>query len=273
MANATTADEPHIRTVSDRFVMSLGTNAGFPAVLTEVMPPAGGHGVDRCIQAALEVVDTRANGPYRDVEIAARQTAGILLCSLLPARRRNLGMSPNSALDISIDRARPCDRSAMSNPMQKKSLDVPTAGTVSVPTADVQHSSIQGHSVATKDHAVIRSWAARHRAEPATGEATASGPATIGVNDGGAGIRFNFPGAGFFRAITWNEWFEHLDRHHLVFVYDEEVADRAHALWQARGGAHGHDLRDWFDAERELNPGSIVSSARYRFVPDAQHTP
>jgi hypothetical protein len=59
--------------------------------------------------------------------------------------------------------------------------------------------------VTTDDPEVIRQWAARHDAEPATGEAAASGPATVNVEDGGAGIRFNFPAAAPYRPITWDE--------------------------------------------------------------------
>ena len=81
--------------------------------------------------------------------------------------------------------------------------------------------------VATRDHAIIRRWAAERQAEPATGEATKSGPPTRTVNDGGAGIRFNFPGAGFFRPITWEEWFEHFDRHRLMFVYEQKADDES----------------------------------------------
>src|SRR3954451_25053783 len=95
----------------------------------------------------------------------------------------------------------------------------------------------------TRDHAEIRRWAARHKAEPATGEATASGPAVRNVNDMGAGIRFNFPGFAPLRPITWEEWFDNFDRHDLVFIYEEEdanqVAERAHARWQARGSDAG----------------------------------
>ncbi len=32
----------------------------------------------------------------------------------------------------------------------------------------------------------------------------------------------------------------------------EEIADRAYALFLARGGQHGDDLADWFRAEAEL---------------------
>jgi hypothetical protein len=77
--------------------------------------------------------------------------------------------------------------------------------------------------VATRNHDVIRRWAAKRRAEPATGEATPSGPATADVRDGGVGIRFNFPGFARLRPITWDEWFDHFDRHQLTFVYESET--------------------------------------------------
>jgi hypothetical protein len=77
----------------------------------------------------------------------------------------------------------------------------------------------------TRDHTIIRQWATLRQAEPATGEATASGPATVEVNEGGAGIRFNFPAAARFRPITWEEWFENFERHRLTFVYEEPLTD------------------------------------------------
>jgi hypothetical protein len=88
------------------------------------------------------------------------------------------------------------------------------------------HSSTRqpaGAVVATDDHELIREWAARHDAEPATGEATESGPATLDVQDGGAGIRFNFPAAAHFRPITWDEWFRNFTQHDLMFVYERDV--------------------------------------------------
>jgi hypothetical protein len=84
------------------------------------------------------------------------------------------------------------------------------------PSADV---------LSTQDHEVIRNWATKRQAQPATGEATNSGPATVNVRDGGAGIRFNFPGSGAFRPISWDEWFENFDRHQLTFVYDNDAPD------------------------------------------------
>jgi hypothetical protein len=121
---------------------------------------------------------------------------------------------------------------------------------------------------ATCDRDVIRHWARQHQAEPATGEATPSGPATVEINDGGSGLRFNFPGASQFRTISWAEWLEHFERHRLLFVYEEsdseQIARRARELWQARGGRAGHDLDDWFEAERELG----LPSARYQIVRD-----
>jgi hypothetical protein len=123
----------------------------------------------------------------------------------------------------------------------------------------------QIRALTTRDHDVIRQWAERHKAEPATGEATASGPATVSVNDGGAGIRFNFPSLSRFRPISWDEWFENFEAHGLTFVYEEEIADRAYELYLARGGEDGRDLEDWFEAERQLQKAG-VPSARYRMV-------
>jgi hypothetical protein len=77
---------------------------------------------------------------------------------------------------------------------------------------------------ATRDHQLIQRWAAQHQAEPATGEYTASGAGTVHVNDGGAGIRFNFPAVSRFRPITWDEWFENFEAHELVFLYDRDTA-------------------------------------------------
>jgi hypothetical protein len=76
--------------------------------------------------------------------------------------------------------------------------------------------------VFTRDHEVIKQWALRRQAEPATGEATASGPATVEVKDGGAGVRFNFPGTGTYRPISWDEWLENFDTHECAFVYDND---------------------------------------------------
>jgi hypothetical protein len=75
--------------------------------------------------------------------------------------------------------------------------------------------------LATRDHAVIKDWARRLAAEPATGEASASGAATsLKVTDGGSGLRFNFPGVGRFRVISWEEWLDHFNRHDLTFVFE-----------------------------------------------------
>ena len=34
---------------------------------------------------------------------------------------------------------------------------------------------------------------------------------------------------------------------------EEQIAERAHELWQQRNGEHGNDLADWSQAEREIN--------------------
>jgi hypothetical protein len=45
----------------------------------------------------------------------------------------------------------------------------------------------------------------------------------------------------------------------------EDVARRAFELFQARGGAPGHDLENWLEAERELSrtaPGEVDEQMR-----------
>jgi hypothetical protein len=80
---------------------------------------------------------------------------------------------------------------------------------------------------ATRDHDIIRGWASEVDAEPATGEATTSGPASaLKVTDGGTGLRFNFPGVSPFRAISWDEWLDHFRSHDLAFVYDDTEPGR-----------------------------------------------
>jgi hypothetical protein len=79
--------------------------------------------------------------------------------------------------------------------------------------------------ISTRDHSLIRQWAEKRRAEPATGEETSSGPASLNVNDRGAGVRFNFPGMSKFRPISWDEWFENFDHHGCIFVCDNDSGE------------------------------------------------
>ena len=100
---------------------------------------------------------------------------------------------------------------------------LPTKEPIRLVTRESGPEGARAKTLATRDHEVIRQWAARRKAEPATGEATSSGPATIDVKDGGAGVRFNFPGITSFRPIAWDEWFENFDGHDLTFVYEEDA--------------------------------------------------
>ncbi len=97
---------------------------------------------------------------------------------------------------------------------------LPDGPTIHRADAGTETLSEPGSVIATEDHELIRRWASERQAEPATGEATASGPKTIDVRDGDAGIRFNFPGSGRFRVIDWDEWFENFARYNLVFIYE-----------------------------------------------------
>lgn len=77
---------------------------------------------------------------------------------------------------------------------------------------------------ATQDRSLIEQWARPRGASPATGEGTSSGaPSTFSVNDGDAGIRFNFPGHAMFRPISWDEWFDNFERYDLAFVFDADA--------------------------------------------------
>ena len=136
----------------------------------------------------------------------------------------------------------------------------------STQTADSLRAPSGARALITTDHHRIREWATRHGAEPATGEATASGPAMVVVNDGGVGIRFNFPGAAPFRPISWDEWLECFEQHQLGFVVYEDVPDRAYAIWAARGGQDGSDRDDWFEAERQLQAAGGSNGGRYRLI-------
>ena len=105
--------------------------------------------------------------------------------------------------------------------MKAQGQVLPEHGQVSRVRADMPLAP-STHVIFTRDHDVIREWATKRQAAPATGEATASGPATVDVKDGGAGVRFNFPGTGAYRPIEWDEWFENFDRHDCAFVFDSD---------------------------------------------------
>ena len=108
--------------------------------------------------------------------------------------------------------------------MPEETSLLPNHPRIAVVTAEDEHRDPDARVAATRDHTLIRRWAEAHQAEPATGERTPSGPTTVDVNDGGAGIRFNHPGVGRFRPISWDEFFDNFDEHGLAFVYERETA-------------------------------------------------
>jgi len=44
-------------------------------------------------------------------------------------------------------------------------------------------------------------------------------------------------------------------------ISDSEIARRAYALYEERGGEHGHDVDDWLQAERELTEPARSTAA------------
>jgi hypothetical protein len=108
---------------------------------------------------------------------------------------------------------------ALEGPLLPNSTHIPCVTRDKPPEPGVQ-------VVSTRDHAVIEAWARMLQAEPATGEATESGPASaMSVADGGTGLRFNFPGWSRFRGIAWSEWFDHFNRYDLTFVFEAPEGD------------------------------------------------
>jgi hypothetical protein len=137
---------------------------------------------------------------------------------------------------------------------------VPQEGAVRV-GADARTSPPGSRSLATRDHGVIRQWAARHTAQPAIDNRD------VRSADGvGSVVRFNFPGLHRYVPTSWDEWFTLFDEYQLIFVYEEDVADRAYELWQRRDAADGTDLSDWVAAEQQLHGEGIQPTGGYRFA-------
>jgi hypothetical protein len=40
----------------------------------------------------------------------------------------------------------------------------------------------------------------------------------------------------------------------------ERISQRAFELYELRGGAHGHDAEDWFEAERQIGAEVVTGS-------------
>jgi hypothetical protein len=78
----------------------------------------------------------------------------------------------------------------------------------------------EGQTLVTRDHDVIRQWAERRRAEPATVDGTEHGD-HLGV------LRFDFPGYGgqSLRKVSWDEWFKTFDDRGLNFIHQEHRSD------------------------------------------------
>jgi hypothetical protein len=145
-------------------------------------------------------------------------------------------------------------------PMKDPLPPIPPDGAVLI-GADAQTASPGARSLATRDPKVIRPWAERHHAEPALDNGR--GPTAAAAVEA---VRFNFPGLNRHRPVPWEEWIGVFQQHHLVFIYEEDVADRAYELWQSRQAENGQARQDWFTAERDLQSEGVRPSGGYRFV-------
>ncbi|ETK30540.1 hypothetical protein [Microbispora sp. ATCC PTA-5024] len=78
----------------------------------------------------------------------------------------------------------------------------------------------EGRSLVTTSHEVIEQWAEERKGTPATVEGTEHG-------DRPGVLRFDFPGysGGKLRHVSWDEWFETLDKRGLNFIYQETRSD------------------------------------------------
>ncbi|KWX03113.1 1,4-alpha-glucan branching enzyme [Carbonactinospora thermoautotrophica] len=83
-----------------------------------------------------------------------------------------------------------------------------------------EHEEHPGQTLVTTSHQVIRDWAEKRGARPATVPGTEHG-GRPGV------LRFDFPGFGGegLQEISWDEWFKTFDERKLNFIYQEHTAD------------------------------------------------
>lgn len=83
-----------------------------------------------------------------------------------------------------------------------------------------EHEERPGRSLITTNHDVIRQWAEKRDARPATVPGT--------EHEGRPGVlRFDFPGYGGaeLEEISWEEWFTTFDERKLNFIYQEHTKD------------------------------------------------
>lgn len=83
-----------------------------------------------------------------------------------------------------------------------------------------QHENRKGQTLATRNHDVIKAWAEKRGAVPATVPGT--------EHEGHAGVlTFDFPGYGGERLehISWDDWFKAFDERNLIFKFQEHKAD------------------------------------------------
>lgn len=113
------------------------------------------------------------------------------------------------------DQRRPGTRTAYAGPDHSRSLK--QAQEI---TSPAQRPDRLGRTLITRDHDVIRRWAEKRGARPATMPGS--------EYDGHLGaLRLDFPGYGgaVLRPVEWDEWFATFDARQLAFLYQEQSAD------------------------------------------------
>ncbi len=82
-----------------------------------------------------------------------------------------------------------------------------------------QRADHDGQTLLSRSRAVISRWAQARGAQPATGVGK------VDIQDGGATIRFDFPGLGRLKPMSWADWFRVFEQENLVFVFEDQTQE------------------------------------------------
>ncbi|MBB5791075.1 hypothetical protein [Jiangella mangrovi] len=83
------------------------------------------------------------------------------------------------------------------------------------------HEDHRGQILVTRNHDVIRAWAADREVEPATTRPAEGGWLPVDA------LRLSAPGTAGGETVSWDTWFEAFDTHDLRFLFREHEPDGA----------------------------------------------